>query len=96
VAFEKSKALYELKKIQSALSKEIVTVEAGNGAVQIKISGDQKIQAVELDPEKIKDAEIEQIQKWLQSAINQAITKSQQLAMERMKSMPGGLGIPGL
>jgi DNA-binding protein YbaB len=94
--FEKSKALFELKKIQSALSKEIIEVEAGNGAVKVKINGEQKIQRITLDEDIIRDAELAKVEKWLESAVTQAITKSQQLAAEKMRSMAGGLGLPGL
>jgi DNA-binding YbaB/EbfC family protein len=94
--FEKSKALFELKKIQSALAKETIEVEAGNGAVKVKINGEQKIQKITLDEEMVREADIEKVEKWIESAITQAITKSQQLAAEKMRSVAGGLGIPGL
>ena len=93
--FEKSKALLELKKIQSALSKEIIEVEAGNGAVKVRINGEQKIQKVTLNPELIRDADISKIEKWVESAVTQAITKSQQAAADKMKGVAGGLGLPG-
>jgi DNA-binding YbaB/EbfC family protein len=94
--FEKSKALFELKKIQSALSKETIETEAGNGAVKVRINGEQKIQKVSLNPELIRDADLSKVEKWIESAVTQAITKSQQLAAEKMRSVAGGLGIPGL
>jgi len=94
--FEKSKALFELKKIQSALAKEVIEVEAGNGAVKVKINGEQKIQKISLDEAMIRDAEMAKVEKWIESAITQAITRSQQLAAEKMRSVAGGLGIPGL
>jgi DNA-binding YbaB/EbfC family protein len=94
--FEKGKALFELKKIQSALAKEMIEVEAGNGAVKVKINGEQKIQKVTLDPELVRDADLAKVEKWIESAVTQAITRSQQLAAEKMRSVAGGLGIPGL
>ena len=94
--FEKSKALFELKKIQSALAKESIEVEAGNGAVKVKINGEQKIQKVTLDEEMIREADISKVEKWIESAVTQAITKSQQLAAEKMRSVAGNLGLPGL
>ena len=93
---DKGKALLELKKIQSALSKEMIEVEAGNGAVKVKINGEQKIQKVTLDAEMIAEADVAKLEKWIESAVTQAITRSQQLAAEKMRSMAGGLGIPGL
>jgi DNA-binding protein YbaB len=94
--FEKSKALFELKKIQSALAKEIIEVEAGNGAVKVKINGEQKIQKIPLDEAIIREADISKVEKWSESAVTQGITRSQQLAAEKMRSVAGGLGIPGL
>ena len=61
--FEKSKALFELKKIQAALAKETIETEAGNGAVKVKINGEQKIQKVTLDPELLKDVELSKAEK---------------------------------
>ena len=94
--FEKSKALFELKKIQSALAKEIIEIETGNGAVKVRINGEQKIQKITLNEAMIREAEIAKVEKWIESAITQAITRSQQLAAEKMRSVAGGLGIPGL
>jgi DNA-binding protein YbaB len=94
--FEKSKALFELKKIQSALAKEVLEVEAGNGAVKVRINGEQKIQKVTLDEERVREADLEQLEKWIESAVTQAITRSQQLAAEKMKAVAGNLGLPGL
>lgn len=94
--FEKSKALFELKKIQSALAKEVIEVEAGNGAVKVKINGEQKIQKITLNDDMIAEADLRKVEKWLESAVTQAINRSQQLAAEKMKSIAGGLGLPGL
>jgi len=92
--FDKAKTLYELKKIQSALAKETIEVEAG--AVKVKINGEQKIKAVEIDRDKLDVDNLELLEKNIESAVTQAITQSQQLAAEKMKSVAGGLGIPGL
>ena len=96
MAFERGKALLELKKIQTALAKEVVETQAGNGAVSIRMNGEQKIQSVTLNPELIRQADLTQVEKWIESAVSQAITRSQQLAAEKMKSIAGGLGLPGL
>jgi DNA-binding protein YbaB len=96
MAFERSKAILELKKIQSALAKEVVETQAGNGAVTVKMNGEQKVQGVSLNADLIRDAELPQVEKWIESAVSQAITRSQQLAAEKMKSVAGDLGLPGL
>lgn len=92
--FDKAKMLYELKKIQSALAKETIEVEAG--AVTVKINGEQKIKSVVIDREKLDIDNLELLEKNIESAVTQAITQSQQVAAEKMKAVSGGLGIPGL
>ena len=95
--FEKGKMLFELKKIQSQLAKESIEIETGNGAVKVKINGEQKIQKITLNDELITEAaDLRKVEKWIESAVTQAITRSQQLAAEKMKSVAGGLGLPGL
>lgn len=92
--FDKAKAVFELKKIQSALAKEIIEVESG--AVNVKINGEQKIKEVKLDREKIDFDDLGRLEKNIESAITQAITRSQQVAADKMKAVAGGLGLPGL
>lgn len=96
MVFDKARTVLELKKIQNALAKEVIEVEAGNGAVKIQINGEQKIKKVTLNPDLIDPAELSRLEKWIESAITQAITRSQQLAAEKMRGVAGGLGLPGL
>lgn len=91
---EKAKALHQLRKIQSQLSKEVVEVEAGDGAVVVQINGEQKVKSIHLDQDKI-GGNYDQLERWLESAFTQAISKSQQLAAEKMKEISGSLGLPG-
>lgn len=93
---DKGRSLMQLRKIQSQLAKEAVEVEAGNGAVRVKISGDQKIKKIEIDEARVNPDDLSQLERWLENAITQAITKSQQIAAEKMREISGGLGIPGL
>jgi len=92
----KAKALMELKKIQSQLAKEVVEVEAGDGAVKVQITGEQKVKSVTLDKDRIAEVDTGRLEGWLESAFTQAIAKSQQIAAEKMRSISGNLGIPGL
>ncbi|MDP4038411.1 MAG: YbaB/EbfC family nucleoid-associated protein [bacterium] len=94
--FDKMKTLNELRKIQKELKKVEIEVEAGDGAVKLVINGEQKVQKVMIDGSKVDPSDITRLEKWLESAFNQAITKSQQEAAEKMKSVAGGLGLPGL
>lgn len=93
---DKAKMVMELRKIQKELKKSQIEVEAGDGTVRITINGEQKVQSVNIDPQKVDIDDLGKLERHLESAFNQAITKSQQEAAEKMKSISGGLGLPGL
>lgn len=96
MAFDRAKTLMELKKIQKELKKIEIDVEAGNGAVKVTVNGEQKIQSVQIDEAMMTSDNKDRLEKFLESAFNQAVTRSQQEAADKMKSVAGGLGIPGL
>lgn len=93
---DQAKMLMQVKKLQKELSKTIVEVEAGDGAVVIQISGEQKLKKITIDPEQVDLNDIRELETWLEEAIKQAINESQQLAAEKMKPMMGQLGNLGM
>ena len=93
---DQAKMLMQVKKLQKELSKTIVEVEAGDGAVVVQISGEQKLKSVKINPEQIDLEDIHELEVWIEEAIKQAIAESQQLAAEKMKPMMGQLGNLGL
>ncbi len=94
--FDQAKLLMKARKLQKELKKEIITVEAGEGAVRVEISGEQKIQKIHIDPEAVSLDDIGQLEMWIEEAVKEAITKSQQLAAEKMRPMMGALSDLGL
>ena len=94
--FDQAKMLMKVKKIQKELQREIITVEAGDGAVRVEINGEQKIKKVHIDPEMVDLEDIGELERWVEDAIKEAIKQSQKLAAEKMQPMMGALGNLGL
>jgi DNA-binding YbaB/EbfC family protein len=94
--FDQAKMLMKVKKLQKELQKEIITVEAGDGAVKIEINGEQKIKKVHIDPEYVDLDDIALLERWVEDAVKDAISQSQKLAAEKMQPMMGALGSLGL
>lgn len=94
--FDQAKMLLKMKKLQKELQKQIITIEKGDGAVRVEISGDQKIKKITIDPEYIDLKDIGQLERWLEDAVKEAITESQRSAAEKMQPMMGALGGLGL
>ena len=88
----------QMQKIQEALGSETVDGVAG-GAVTVTMTGHLKVTAVKVAPEAVDPNDIGMLEELLATAINDAITKAQDLAAKRMEPLTGGLkglGIPGL
>lgn len=94
--FDQAKMLMKVKKLQKELQKQIFTVEKGDGAVSVEITGEQKIKKVHINPEFVDLDDIGQLEKWIEEAIREAISTSQKAAAEKMQPMMGALGDLGL
>ncbi|HMT18843.1 MAG TPA: YbaB/EbfC family nucleoid-associated protein [Candidatus Saccharibacteria bacterium] len=94
--FDQAKMVMKVRKIQKELQKEIIEVEAGDGAVKVEINGEMKIKKIHIDPESIDLEDIGQLERWVEEAVKAAIAQSQKLAAEKMQPMMGALGNLGL
>lgn len=92
MAFDQVKMLNQLRKAQKQLAKEIIEVEAGDGAVIVQVTGELKIKSVKIDPEMVDLDNIEQLEHWIQIAVRDGLAKAQEVAAETMKPLMGGLG----
>ena len=87
----------QLQKIQELQAElETLTSEgsAGGGVVKVVMTGKQTVESVFIDPEVVDDVEL--LQDLVVAAFNDAISKSQEMAAEKMGGITGGLNIPGL
>ena len=88
------KQLAQLQKIQDELETLTVEGSAGGGAVKIVMTGKQTVDSVTIEPEAAEDIEL--LQDMVAAAINDAASKAQELAAQKMGAVTGGLNIPGL
>ncbi|PID32266.1 nucleoid-associated protein, YbaB/EbfC family [Candidatus Saccharibacteria bacterium] len=93
---DQAKMLMKVKKLQKELQKMVISVEQGDGAVVVEITGEQKIKKIHIDPDHVDLDDIEQLERWLEDAVKDAIQQSQKIAAERMQPLMGALGDLGL
>ena len=94
--FDQAKMLMRVKKIQKELQKQIITIEKGDGAVSVEITGEQKLKKVHINPDFVDTEDIGQLERWIEEAVREAIAESQRVAAEKMQPMMGALGNLGL
>lgn len=90
----------DMEKAQADLENETVDVSVGGGAIKVVITGHQRFQSIEINPD-VVDTDDEEwvadLQDLLLAAMNQAVEQSQTMAAEKMEKITGGLGnMPGL
>lgn len=95
MALDQMKMLMKLKKAQSELKKELIEVEAGDGAVTVQINGELKVKSIKFNKDLI-GGDIDKLEKWTMAAISDGMEEAQKMAAEKMKPLMGGLGNLGL
>jgi nucleoid-associated protein EbfC len=80
------------QKMQKEMDELIVDASAGGGVVTVQMKGNHEIVALKIDPEAVKDGDVEMLQDMILAAINEANRKVD----EAMKGKLGGMLPPGL
>ena len=86
----------KMDKIQEELSNTIVEVNSGKGAVKVTVDGQQKIRSIKISPGVIDPDKAEALEELVLKAVSEALAKSQKAAAKQLKSLTGGLKMPGL
>ncbi len=94
--FDMNSTMKQAQKMQEEMGKEMkamtVDASAGGGAVTVKMRGDFEVLDIKVDPETIKDGDVEMLQDLLVAALNEARRKVE----ESLKGRLGGMLPPGL
>ncbi|HET9394784.1 MAG TPA: YbaB/EbfC family nucleoid-associated protein [Nitrospiraceae bacterium] len=86
----------QMAKLQEEAATKTVTGSAGGGMVTVTANGALEVVSVRIDPEALKDGDAEMLQDVVLAATNEALKNARQLMAEQMKSVTGGMNIPGL
>ena len=86
----------QMLKAQEELETKTVEGSAGGGVVTVTISGHKKLLNITISPEAVDPEDIEMLQDLVVTAVNDALTKAEELANEDMGKYTGGMKIPGL
>ena len=93
-----------LKDAQEELNQMEVSGEAANGAVKVICDGKGLFKSIKLsaeainpdDPSSVSEDSIEMLEDIITAAISQTTEKASKVMEEKMKSITGGISIPGL
>jgi DNA-binding YbaB/EbfC family protein len=91
-----------MQKIQEELAAQTVEASAGGGAVTVTISeigmgpAQARVQSVKISPEAVDPEDIDTLEDLVLAAVNEALSKAQKAAADKLGPLTGGLKLPGM
>lgn len=91
-----------MMKIQEDLASQTVEASAGGGAVTVTISeigmgpAQAKVQSVKISAEAVDPEDIETLEDLVVAAVNEALSKAQKAAADKLGPLTGGMKLPGM
>jgi len=73
-----------------------ITGSAGGGLVEIEVNGLVEVLRCHIDPQLIAQGDREMIEELVASAVNQAVAKAKEVHAESIRSVTGGIQLPGM
>jgi DNA-binding YbaB/EbfC family protein len=91
-----SQAKKQYEVLQKKMEETVVEGSSGGGTVTVKMDGRKQVVSIRIDPEAVKEGDLEMLQDLITAAINGAGRKIDDAMQSTMGGMLGGMGIPGL
>ncbi len=85
-----------MMKLQEELAEKTVETTSGGGMVKVVANGKQQVVSIQIEKEVVDPDDLEMLQDLILAAINDALTKSQEMVSGEMSKLTGGMNIPGL
>ncbi|MGB0934589.1 MAG: YbaB/EbfC family nucleoid-associated protein [Alphaproteobacteria bacterium] len=85
----------KVMEVQEKLADIMVEGTAGGGMVQVTLNCKGEMRGLKIDPKLIDPNDVEMMEDLIIAAFNDAKAKSEERASEEMKSVTGGMGLPG-
>jgi len=85
----------KMLKMQEELAEKTVESTAGGGMVKAVANGRQQIVSISLEKEVVDPEDIEMLQDLILAAVNDALSKAQEMVASEMGKLTGGFNLPG-
>lgn len=86
----------DVTKAQKEIAGTTFTAAAGGGVVRATVTGERKVQSLDIAPEVVDPEDVEMLQDLVVAAVNEGLEQVEKALAERVGAVTSGLGIPGL
>ena len=86
----------KMLKLQEELADKTVETTSGGGMVKVVANGKQQVISIEIEKEVVDPDDVDMLQDLILAAVNDALTKSQDMVSSEMSKLTGGMNVPGM
>ena len=86
----------DMQSAQAEVEAMEVEATAGGGVVTVRANGAKKILSVKIDPEAVDPDDVEMLEDLVTAAVNEAMSKADNMMQEKMGGITGGMNLPGM
>ena len=86
----------QMMKLQEELADKTIESSSGGGMVTVVANGRQQIVSIQIENEVVDPNDVDMLQDLVLAAVNDALSKAQEMVSSEMGKLTGGLNIPGL
>jgi nucleoid-associated protein EbfC len=94
------KMMKQAAQMQERIQRELAALEVeattGGGMVAVRMNGHKQLLGITIDREVLDPADPEMLQDLVVAAVNEANRKVEEAMQEKVGSLAGGLGMPGM
>jgi DNA-binding YbaB/EbfC family protein len=83
-------------KMQEEAASQTVEASSGGGMVNVIVNGKQALLSIRIDPEVVRMDDVEMLQDLVMAAVNEGVRKSQEMMSQALKTVTGGISLPGM
>ncbi|MDF2674061.1 MAG: YbaB/EbfC family nucleoid-associated protein [Clostridiales bacterium] len=86
----------QMEDMKEEIEKRTVEASSGGGAVTAIVTGKKEIVDIKIKKEVVDPDDVEMLQDLIIAALNEALTKANDMMEQEMAKVTGGLNVPGL
>lgn len=86
----------QIEDLKEEIEKRTVEASSGGGAVTAVVTGKKEIVDIKIKKEVVDPDDVEMLQDLIIAALNEALTKANDMMEQEMAKVTGGLNVPGL
>ena len=86
----------KMLKLQEELANKTVETSSGGGMVKVVANGKQQLVSIHIEQEVVDPDDVEMLQDLILAAVNDALSKAQDMVSGEMSKLTVGMNMPGL